>query len=72
MTRRKVTEKFDVRVGDEWVFYTNTGGIARTITGIDDKYVYYRPYGDPYETQCLIATFRRWWRCANLNFRNES
>ena len=63
--------KFDVRTGDVWVLLTNTGGISREVTGVDDTNVYYRPYGSPYEQECKRATFRRWCRGAGLEYRLE-
>ena len=74
--REKEKRKFDIRAGDEWVRYTNDGGISRTITGIDDddckrRRVYYRSYGCPYETSCLLTTFRRWWKAASLEFATD-
>lgn len=69
--RKKRARVFDIRIGDEWVFYTNMGGISRTITDIDDKRIYYRPWGEPYEQSCLRATFRRWWHGAELSFATD-
>lgn len=69
--RKKRARVFDIRVGDEWVFLTNTGGISRTITDMDDERIYYKPYGSPYEESCLRATFRRWWHGASLEFATD-
>jgi hypothetical protein len=75
--RRKRSKRvFDVRVGDVWVFLTNTTTLSREIVGIDDPscrrpYIYYRTYGSPYEQACLFSTFRRWWRGARLEFCTE-
>lgn len=55
-----------IRVGDEWVFDSNDGGIARIVTGVDAERIYYRPFGSPHEQSCLLKTFRRWLKGARL------
>jgi hypothetical protein len=66
-----VRRPFDIRVGDEWVFYTNTGGLSRTITSIDSEYIGYTECGSYVGKSCLKSTFRRWWRGARLEFATD-
>ena len=59
---------FDIRVGDTWVFYSNNGGIPRTIESIAIRLMMYRNAAGESRV-CLISTFRRWWKGATLEFR---
>jgi hypothetical protein len=61
----------EIRVGDEWVYDTNTGGISRSVTHVDAERVHYRGYGDPYEKDCALRTFKRWLKGARLAFATD-
>lgn len=72
--RMKGDEVFDVRVGDRWANYGNSGTTERRIVKVDDvekwgphARIYYRDFGG-HHTYCLRSTFRRWWRTAFLDF----
>jgi hypothetical protein len=38
----KEKRPFDIRIGDEYVFHTNSGGISRTITAVEHDWIAYR------------------------------
>jgi len=67
MKRRAI----EVRIGDEWAFLTNYGFIVRKVTDVGDGRVWYRSFGDPYEKECLAATFQRWVKRAELHFATD-
>lgn len=64
----RAAKSFDIREGDEWVFATNGGSIARRVMTVGARYVGYRCGVD---RVCLLATFRRWARGASLEFATD-
>jgi hypothetical protein len=68
---RNTERPFDIRIGDEYVFHTNTGGISRTIAAVEKDWIGYHSYGESCTRWCRRTTFRRWWRGASLEFATD-
>nr|BDD46284.1 hypothetical protein 5 [Gammaproteobacteria bacterium] len=59
----------DIKEDDYWVFTTNQGNIPRLVTLVGSKYVSYRNAAG-HERVCLISTFKRWAKGAELEYRH--
>lgn len=60
--------KLVIRAGDIWQFTTNDGVIDREITLVGIKKIAYINMASGEENVCLINTFRKWARGAELVF----
>jgi len=72
---RSRRQGFCIREGDTWLFQSNDSVMVRKIVGIEgpeirNRRVYYTDYGGTFHS-CLLTTFRRWWRGAEIDFATD-